>query len=62
MEKGTVLFSYRHGRHDGGHTTGSGGTFDWWWYALLSQVKQITQVFGGEIIKFDLWIILGLED
>ena len=25
-----VLFSYRHGRHDRGHTTGGGGTFDWW--------------------------------
>ena len=37
-----VLFSYRHGRHDGGHTTGRGGTFDWWWYAILSRVKQIT--------------------
>ena len=39
-----VHFSYRHGRHDGGHTTGWGGTFDWWWYALLSPVKQIKWV------------------
>ena len=56
-----VHFSYRHGRHGGGHKAVWGGTFDWWWYPLLSRVKQITQVFGGEIIKFDMWIILGLE-
>ena len=57
-----VHFSYRDGRHGGGHKAVWGGTFDWWWYPLLSRVMQITQVFGGEIIKFALWIILGLED
>ena len=38
--KVSVHYFYRHGRHDVGHTTGWGGTFDWWWYALLSRVKQ----------------------
>ena len=52
-----VHFSYRHG---GGHKAIWGGTFDWWWYALLSRVKQIRRVFGGEIIEFALWIILSL--
>ena len=33
----------RHCRHGGGHRAGWGGTFDWWLYALLLQVKQMSQ-------------------
>ena len=49
-----VHFSYRHGRHGGGHTAIWGGVFDWWWYALLLRDKQITRVFGGEVKSSNL--------
>ena len=39
-----VHYSYRHGRHGGGHTAVWGGTFDRWYYALLSRVKQMSQL------------------
>ena len=65
---GPVHYSYRHGRHYRSQEQRNmacdvldwGGTFDWWWYALLSRVKQIRRVLGGGIIEFALWIILSL--
>ena len=53
-----VHYSYRHCRHGGGHTTVWGGTFDRWLYALLSRVKQMSQlrVFCGPTNHFRIWL------
>ena len=40
-------FDIKGGYQPGPRPPWRGGTFDWWWYPLLSRVKQITWVFFG---------------